>query len=76
MGGRTKAVNAGGGARMGQKHTARIELRLPSAILARLGGGLAGRNADHIFPPRLEPNGSNPGGGNMRDSIQKRRRPD
>ena len=55
---------------------ARIDLRLPSAILARLGGRLAGRTAGNIFPPRLEPNGSNPGGGNTRDSILERRRPD
>ncbi len=34
---------------------ARIELRLPSAILARLGGRLAGRTAGNISPPRLEP---------------------
>ena len=62
--------------RTGPRHAARIELRSPSAILARLGGQLMGRTADNTFSPRLEPNGSNPGGGSMRDSIQKRRRPD
>ena len=41
-----------------------------SAILGGLGGRLAGRIADIIFPPRLEPNGSNPGGANTWDSIQ------
>ncbi len=62
--------------RTGPRHAARIELRSPSAILARLGGWLVGRTADITFPPRLEPNGSNPGGGSMWNYLHERRRPD
>ena len=40
-----------------------IELRSPSAILARLGGPLLDRKADHTQAPRLEPTPPNGWGG-------------
>ena len=50
------------------------ESRSDSRVVSAVGSWAA--FAGNIFSASARTDGSNPGGGNMRDSIQKRRRPD
>ena len=65
-----------GGARTGQLHTPGFtsgRLRRSSVVSAV---GARAAIAGYRSPPRLEPNGSNPGGGSTWDYLHERRRPD
>ena len=64
------------GARAGQLHTPGFtsgRLRRSSVVSAV---GARAAIAGYWFPPRLEPSGSNTGGGSTRDYLHERRRPD
>ena len=61
----------GGRREVGATPHARIDLRLPSAILGRLGGPHEDRTCGLLISASARTDGSNPGGGNMLE-YQKR----